>query len=148
MGMGGGGFGGRAPSPKRQLTTLVRKIELLTGEIQLELGAEQSVDLVRILQQAESKDAMTDDEATALHEELLDLFSEDQKAAQEAISLPRRRGGGGFGPSGGDGEEDNNPLAEEANAAAVARLLERFGDIETGDETPTEAQTTSNGESP
>ena len=137
MGLGGpGGMGGRGPSPKRQLTTLVRKVNLLTGDIALNLSDEQGAALAAILGTMKSQETMTDVDATALNEEILDVFNVDQKAKQEAISLPRgARGGRGGGPGGGSpggpggGEQDENanPFAEEQNAGALDALLERFG---------------------
>jgi len=134
MGMGGG-MGGRGPSPKRQLTSLVRKVNLLTGDVALNLSGEQAAGLVEILGRMESQETMTDEDATALNEELLALFNDDQKAKQDAIGLPFRRGGrrggpggGPGGPGGGEQEEDANPFAQEQNAVALQSLLERFGE--------------------
>jgi hypothetical protein len=132
-GMGGGGMGG--PNPKRDLTTLVRKVNLLTSDIALTLTPEQSAGLVKILDPLASKASLTDDEATALHDELLALFDEGQKAKQDAIGLPFRRGGGSGGPGGGMGgpggaakpEPDANPFEQEQNAEALQSLLARFG---------------------
>jgi hypothetical protein len=60
------------------------------------------------------------------------LFGDDQRAKQEAVGLPVRRGGRGGGPGAGDGggeqAEDANPFAEEGNAAALNSLLGRFGE--------------------
>jgi hypothetical protein len=123
MGMGGG-MGGRSPSPKRQLTTLVRKVDLLTSDIALNLSDEQASGLVEILGRMKSQETMTDDDATALHEELVALFNDDQKANQEAIGLPFRRGG----PGRGEQEQDANPFAQERNAEAMQALLDRFGE--------------------
>jgi len=134
MGMGGpgGGMGGRGPSPKRLLTTLVRKVDLLTSDVALSLSDEQAAGLVEILGRMKSQDTMTDDEATALQEELVALFNDDQKAKQDAIGLPFSRGGRGGGgrggPGGGEQEEDANPFAQEQNAEAVQSLLGRFGE--------------------
>lgn len=147
MGMGGGGPGGmgmgmgRGPSPKRQLTMLVRKVDLLTGDIALNLTDEQSAALAEILGKIKSQETMTDDEASALNDEILALLDEDQKAKQDAVGLPFRRGarggspggrgggspGGAGGGPGGEQSEDANPFTEERNAGALNALLERFG---------------------
>lgn len=133
MGMGGG-MGGRGPSPKRQLTSFVRKIDLLTGDIALNLSDEQTTGLVEILGRMESQESMTDEDATALNEELAALFNDDQNAKQDAVGLPFRRGGrggGSGGPGGGDEQaEDANPFTQEQNATALQSLLGRFGPSE------------------
>ena len=73
MGMGGGmgGGGGWAPSPKRELTTLVRKIDLLTGDIALNLSDDQTAALAQILVQLDSSETMADDDAKAAQDEIL-----------------------------------------------------------------------------
>lgn len=155
MGGPGGRGGGRGPSPKGQLTTLVRKVDLLTGDIALNLSDEQGAKLAEILGKMKSQETMTDEDATALNEEILAVFDPDQKAKQEAVSLPRGgRGGGGpggGGPGGGGsgGEEENedaNPFSEERNAAAIDALLERFGepadDAPVSDPKPVETEAT------
>jgi hypothetical protein len=132
---GGMGRGGGGPSPKRQLTTLVRKIDLLTGDVALNLSDEQTAALAEILAPLKSQATMTDDQATAAYEEIFALLDDDQKAKQDAVGLPFRRGGrggggfGGRGGPGGGGEEDEsaNPFTEEQNAEALQSLLARFG---------------------
>jgi len=132
-GPGGGMGGGRGPSPKRELTMLVRKVDLLTGDVALNLSDEQGTALAEILGKIKSQETMTDEDATALNEEILAVFDEDQKAKQEAVGLPFRRGGRGGGPGGGGpgggGEqaEDANPFGEERNTGALDALLGRFG---------------------
>jgi hypothetical protein len=135
-GMGGGGFGGQ-PSPKRELTTLVRKLELLTGDVALKLSDEQSVSLVKVLAEIETPEMMTDEEAQSRFDGLMAVLDDAQKAKEAAIGLPRRpRGAGGGGPGGGGpggggpgGEganPDANPFREEANAKALNELRGRF----------------------
>lgn len=101
-GFGGGGGGGGGGGAKRQLTSLVRKIEILTGDVVLKLSAEQSTALLAALTDIEKAEKMTDDEAQAKYDAILALLDEEQKAKQDAIGLPFRRGGGG-GPGGGGG---------------------------------------------
>lgn len=143
MGMGSGGpggmgmmgmGGGRGPSPKRQLTMLVRKVDLLTGDVALNLSDEQGTALTEILGKIKSQEEMTDEEASTLNDEILALLEEDQKAKQDAIGLPFRRSGRGGSPGGpsgspGGGEqaENANPFAQEQNAGALDALLQRFG---------------------
>lgn len=130
---GGGGFGGpRSIPPKRQLTTLVRKLELLTGDIALTLSQDQAAAVLEILAEAEAAETMTEDEAQKKYDALLAVFNEEQTAKQEKIRLPRSpRGGMGGGPRGmGGAEEQNenaNPLKQAPNAEAVATLSQRLG---------------------
>jgi hypothetical protein len=146
-GMGGPpGMGGpRQPRPKRDLTNLVRKIELLTGDVGITLSDEQATALSTALADVEKAETMSDDDAQAKHDELLELLDDEQEARLEAIDLPRRRGGGRGGPGGGPGgpggggpagpggpgggppDEDANPFQQEPNAEALTRLRERFG---------------------
>jgi hypothetical protein len=128
--MGRGGGPGRGPSPKRELTMLVRKVDLLTGDIALNLSTEQSAGLAEILVRIQAQESMTDEQATAARDEILALMDEGQKAKQDAIGLPFSRGGGGGrgGPGGGEAPpEDANPFADEQNAQALTALLDRLG---------------------
>lgn len=145
-GMGGGpggpgGMGGRGPSPKRQLSTLVRKLELLTGDIAIRLEPAQAETLGKTLAALQAKASMTDDEAKDVYEAVLATLDERQKTQQDSISLPFRRGGGGPGAGGPGGggpgaggpmggqppAPDANPFAEEEAAKALASLIERLG---------------------
>ena len=138
MGMGGPGMGGmgmgggRPPRPKRDLTTLVRKIDLLTGDVALALSEEQVGLLIGRLAELAAAETMSDDDAQTGHDAILALFDDDQKSRLDAISLPRRRSGGRGpggpgGPGGGEEDEDANPFQEESSAQAVTHLRERFG---------------------
>ena len=129
MGMMGGGQG---PRPKQQLTTLVRKLELLTGDIALTLTDEQRQTLAKHLDEFAQIKTLTDDEAEKKYNDLLALFDDAQKAKQDAVGLPFRRGGGGGGGGGGFGgggappAPDANPFESEANANALKSLRERL----------------------
>ena len=129
-GMMGGVMGGQ-PQPKRQLTTLVRKLELLTGDVAIALTPEQTKAVQTALDELSALEKMTDDEAKANHEKLLALLDEKQQAKQEAIGLPFRRSGGGGGMGGGMGggappDPEANPFADEANANALKSLRDRL----------------------
>jgi hypothetical protein len=135
MGMGGGGMGGGmmggmggGPRPKQQLTTLVRKLELLTGDIALTLTEEQRQAIAKQLDEFSELKTLTDEEAEKKYNELLALFDETQKAKQEAVGLPFRRGGGGggFGGGGAQPAPDANPFESETNANALKSLRERL----------------------
>jgi hypothetical protein len=132
-------MGGGQPSPKRQLSTLVRKLELLTGDIAITLTPEQAAGVAAVLEDLDQRETLTDDEAQAKHDELLAMLNESQKAKQEAINLPRGGGGGsgggrgmgGGGPGGGmaggaAASPDANPFADGENATALDTLRERL----------------------
>ncbi len=138
MGMGmGGGMGGGQPNPKRQLTTLVRKLDLLTGDIGIRLTDEQVAQAQGVLAELAAKEKLTDEEATASYDQLLALLSDEQKAKQDAIGLPFRRGGGGGGGGGGMApppEPDANPFEDADSGSALKSLLNRVGGTSTTDE--------------
>jgi hypothetical protein len=138
--MGGGGGGGGGPSPKRQLTSLVRKLELLTGDIAITLSPEQAHQVVAIVGDLQSRPTLTDEEAQPIYDELLAVLNEEQISKQEAIGLPFRRGGGGGGGGspGGPSPPDANPFAEGEAAEAVASLATRIGDSGPSAETTSE----------
>ena len=150
-GMGGmgamfGGGGGRGQNSKRQLTTLVRKLALLTGDVGIRLSDEQTRSLLDALADVADKDTMTDDEAKEKYEALSSILTEEQVAKQENVGLPFRRrsrsggggrdgggrGGGGFGGfggggrGGGGGDDDANPFASETSGQALDTLLARL----------------------
>lgn len=131
-GGGGGGFGrfGGPPPPKRELTTLVRKLELLTGDVAVTLSDDQAASILKILAEIETPDTMTDDDAQSKLDELMAVLDDSQKAKQAAIRLarpPRSPGGGGpGGPGGEEADEDANPFQQEANAKALNELRGRF----------------------
>jgi hypothetical protein len=143
-GMGGmmGGGGGRGPAPKRDLTTLVRKLDLLTGNIGIKLDAEQTAAILKGLAAIEDVEKMTDDEAKARHEELTALLNDDQKSQLDTVGLPfgGRGGAGGGGPgAGGPGggggggmgggappDPDANPFLQENALNALKSFRGRF----------------------
>jgi hypothetical protein len=151
-GMGGGGFG---PRPKRDLTALVRKLELLSGNIGITFSPTQAAAISDCLKDVEKAESMSDDEAKAKHDKLLSLLDDAQKSRVAAIDLPRpqRPGGpGGAGPGGpggkgpggfggkgpgGPGEDpDANPFKQETDAKALDGLRHRLAPKEEAEKTP------------
>lgn len=139
MGGGGMGGGGRGPAPKRDLITLVRKLDLLTGNIGIKLDAEQTAAILKGLAAVEDLESMTDDDAKARIEELTALLKDDQKSQLDDVGLPFGGGGGGGGgpgrggaPGGGGGiaappEFDTNPFKQENALKALKSFRGRFG---------------------
>ena len=136
------GFGG--PRPKRDLTTLVQKLDLLTGDVGIKLTAEQAAAVNDRLRDVEKSAKMSDDDAKAKHDRLMAVLNENQKARLEAIALPQpaRSGGPGMGghkpgmypgmpgcPMMGGGAPptpDQNPFQQDAEGKAVKSLRERL----------------------
>ena len=129
-GMGGGmgmGGGGRGPNPKRDLTTLVRKLNLLTDDISLQLTPEQTSALLKGLNGVDAAEKFSDDEAKKMYEELFAILNDDQKAKLDVIGLPFGRGtGGGGGMGGGQPDPHANPFQQENNLKALKAFRGRF----------------------
>jgi hypothetical protein len=151
MGMGGSGMGGRGrggerpPRPKRDLTRLVQKIDLLSGDVGITLSDQQGASLCLSLADAQGAETMSDEDAQATHDAILALLDDDQQARLEAVDLPRRRrgpggsGGGPGGPGGGEPDPNANPFQDETIAQVVVRLHERFGHAPAADLKPAES---------
>ena len=135
------------PRPKRSLTTLVRKLDLLTGDISITLTGKQAAAVNDCLRDIEKSAKMSDDDANAKRDQLMAVLDENQKARVEAIGLPRpapsdgpgmgaempgMAGGmpGGPGMMGGEaapGEDENqNPFQQDAEGKAVKSLRQRL----------------------
>ena len=122
----GGGMGG--PNPKRDLTVLVRKIDLLTGDIGLELSQEQSKSVSAALADVEKADEISDEDAKTKHDDIMTLLDDSQKSQLDAVGLPRpQRGAGGGSPGGPPPAAPANPFRDELNSAALKNLRQRFG---------------------
>ena len=96
MGGGGGMMGGRGgnrESGKRDLTTLVRKLELLTGDVSVKLTEDQVASVAKKLVAVGGEKSLTEEQAKAAHEGLVEILTESQRGQLEKVSLPRRRGG-------------------------------------------------------
>lgn len=137
----GGGMGGMGgvPNPKRELTTLVRKVDLLTGRIGIDLNQEQGASLAAALADVEKAEELTDDDAKAKHEAILALLDEGQKSQLDAIGLPRPPRGSGGGPGGPPRETPANPFQDETNAKSLQNLRDRIAASAAGSEKATPA---------
>jgi len=139
MGMMLGGMG--APQPQRELASLVRKLDLLTGDIAVTLTTQQAAAVSECLKDVEKSPTMSGDEAKQRHEKLFAVFSDEQKKRFSAIELPRRGGPGGpggpgmgggmMGMGGGMGggpkrEPDQNPFHQEPVAEALKSLRQKL----------------------
>ncbi|HEV7223596.1 MAG TPA: hypothetical protein VGN42_12895 [Pirellulales bacterium] len=131
MGGAGGGGGGAAATGKRDLTALVGKLELLSREdlkLHLTLDADQSAQVAKELAALDTAETLTAEEAQEHLDVLEALLTPQQKAAVDAIGLPRPGGGGGGMGGGGMGAPapDQNPFAQEANQKRLQDLLGRL----------------------
>jgi hypothetical protein len=126
MGPAGGGPGGGmgGPNPKRELTMLVRKIALLTGDIGIKLSSEQAQSVSAVLAGVETVEEVSDEDAQARHDEIVALLDDAQKSQLDAIGLPRPPRGGGGGPPPAP---PANPFQDELNSAALTSLREQLG---------------------
>lgn len=120
---GGGGFGGGAPSPKATLTGLVRKLELLTGDVAIKLTDEQKQALGKELAGLETEKTMSDEQAQAKLDAINKLLDDSQKATHQKIALPRV-GGGGFG--GPPPDPTANPFSETNSLNALKTFRTRL----------------------
>lgn len=120
------GMGG--VNPGRELTTLVRKLDLLTGDIAIVLTAEQAVAVTQQLADVETSERLSDEDAQLRIDAVLAQLDEGQKARLDAIGLPRTPRAG-LGPAGGPGveeEADRNLFQQEVPAEALGRLRQRL----------------------
>lgn len=127
----GGGGGGGAAQAKRELTSFVGKLDLLSQGVRVELSATQSNELAEKLASLEKAEKMTSDEAKANFEALEAILSDEQKATLAKIELarpPRAAGGGPGAPTmGGPGApEDLNPFQQDPNQQRLQDLLSRL----------------------
>lgn len=129
MGGGPGGGGGAAAQAKRDLTSLVGKLDLLSQGVRVELSPTQSNELAEKLASLEKADKMTSDEAKANFDALEAILTDEQKAALTKIELarPPRGGGPGAPTTGGPGApQDLNPFQQDPNQQRLRDLLSRL----------------------
>jgi hypothetical protein len=140
MGMGGGMMGGGVRG-KRNLTSLVGKLDLLTREtLHLELTPEQSAKIADHLVSLEKPEEMTEEEAQKQFETLQALLSPEQRAIADSISLPFTRPTGAM-TGGPAGPSQENPLRQETNQKRLHDLLARIqpGSFKAPDSGPAKA---------
>ena len=126
FGGGGGGRGGRGgfqPSPTRELTTLVRELDLLTGDVKIELADDQRKAVKALLEGIKGAETIDDETAQDMLDELNGKLTDEQKAKLEAVSLPRTRGSFGRGGGGGGDSEPTNPFSSDENASKAIESL-------------------------
>ena len=103
------------------MTTLVRELDLLTGDVKIELSGEQGKAMKALLEGTKSAEAIDDDTAQDILDELNGKLTDEQKAKLEAVSLPRTRGS--FGRGGGGDGEPTNPFTSDENASKAMEGL-------------------------
>ena len=136
-GKGGGGMGGMgakmpAEQPKRDLAILVRKLELLTGDVAVVLTAEQAAGLTECLKDLDAAEKLSDADAKQKLDKINALLDDKQKASLQAVGLP-------FGPRGGFGgakmpaggakgerpDADANPFKQDTEGKSLKALRDR-----------------------
>ena len=127
---------------------LVRKLELLTGDVAIKLSDEQTSQVHALLKEIETAETLSEEDAQQKHDALLALMEDAQKAKTEAVSIPFRRGGsGGRGGSAGNNsggrggsegnsgggnrgasaEDNTNLFRDGSSAEAIQALIGRLG---------------------
>jgi hypothetical protein len=143
-GMGGGGMGGGGgPRCKRNLTTLVGKLDVVRQGIKFELTDEQVAKLTPQLADLDQVEKITEEEAQERVDSLEAILTDEQKETLARFDLPRSgrggRQGGGGGMGGGGPPPDYNPFQMEANQSRLHSLIERLNGGNTEKDTPAES---------
>ena len=143
-GMGGGGMGGGGPRGKRNLTTLVGKLNLASKGISFQLDGEQTARLAAQLADLDQPEKMTQEEAQERCDALETILTDEQKETLAQFEVPRGGqgsgggggrpagggpvpAGGGAGATGGGGaSDDDNPFQQETNQTRLHSLLDRL----------------------
>lgn len=111
FGGGGGGRGGfGAPSPTRDLTTLVRNLNTIETAQGKGLTSAQDAKLTPILKSLDNGGTLTDDQAKTQTAAINAILTPDQQKALTAMTPQFGRGGGGGG-RGGFGGGPGGPAA-------------------------------------
>ncbi len=78
------------PVPARELTELIGKLELLTGDVRIELTEEQTESLAPVFNECSPLDSISEGDAKANQEAILAILNDEQKSRLVAIRLTRR----------------------------------------------------------
>jgi hypothetical protein len=129
---------GSGAAGKRNLTTLVGKLELLSRDdlkLHLQFDNEQAAKLAAELSELRTAQSLTSEEAVSRLEKLQAMLTPEQRGIVDAIGLPRAAGGA---PPTGRQAPDENPFAQESNEKRLNDLLGRLKS--TGGETTKPAE--------
>lgn len=117
------GMGG--PQNKRQLTSLVGRMELLTRDnldLHVVLSADQAQKIAERLKLLDESERMSDEDAERERQQLEELLYPEQRAILDTIGMPR---GSTMMPPG-FGDFDENPFMLELNRSRLRDLLGRL----------------------
>jgi hypothetical protein len=119
------GTGGRGPSPKNQLASLVTKLDQLTGKpLGLNLTDEQRTKIREQIQGLGDAEDLSDEEAQKRLDALLKIVEGDKDTLEAAgYRWPGEQGGGrGAGP----GDAPKNPFKEGASEKHLKDLQDHL----------------------
>jgi hypothetical protein len=120
------------PMAKGYLTTVVQKLDLLTGDMGITLTAEQAADVVDCLKDIETPAKMSNGDAKARYHRLAGVLSAEQKARLAAIELllaasdGPAMGTGMPGMMGGGAAPKQGENQDDPQAKAFRSLRERL----------------------
>lgn len=131
------GMGG--PQNKRQLTSLVGRMELLTRDnldLRVVLSADQAEKIAVHLKRLDEIARMSDADADLERRQLEELLTPEQRTILDTIGMPR---GSGMMPPG-SADFDENPFALEVNRSRLHDLLGRLAPAAADDSAATTAE--------
>jgi len=132
-GGGGGGGGGGGPQPRRDVVNLVRKIDILTGDIQITLTQEQTNAIRQALAGVEDEMTLSDEAAQAKYDEIAKLLTSEQMKTQSLVELPRLPRDNRLGTPGYSSPsipEDLNPFTQQEVKEMLSSLRAKLGGSE------------------
>ncbi len=115
--------GAGIPRPQRDLTTVVQKLDLLTGGITL--SAAQAAKVKDCLKDIEKSDCILDGEAKARQEQLLAVLNKEQQERLDTIEIPRPATEG-CPMAAAQRDKTQNPFQREDEAKTLKSLRERL----------------------
>lgn len=117
----------QAASSEAQLTQLVRKLDLLTGDITIHLSDDQAQSVYSLLKEIEKAESLSGGDAKVKYNALLALMEDSQKSKTEAVRLPVHHDGSGSPEENSVADDSGkNPFREGSNAEAIQALLARL----------------------